>query len=100
VENNLSEFENIQSGGTSGIGSPARAPAAFPYLRTVTFTTMVYENPDVFSSDEIVVQPARRLELQYEILVAIIVIPGGLAGIAVLYMMYGKGKIDSKSTPI
>jgi len=87
-------FENIQSGGTSGIKSAARAPAASPSLRTVTFTTMVYENPDVTSTDEIVVQPAKRLELQYEILVAIIVIPLGLAVAAILYMKYGNRKID------
>ena len=93
-------FENIQSGGTSGIESAARAPAAFPYLRTITFTTMVYENPDVLSTDEIVVQTAKRLDLQYEILVAIIVIPLGLAVAAILYMKYGNKKIDSKSTPI
>ena len=93
-------FENVVSWGTSGIESAARAPAAFPSLRTITFTTMVYENPDKISTDEIIVQPARRLELQYEIFVAIIVIPGGLAAVAVFMMMYGKGKIDSKSTPI
>ena len=93
-------FENIQSGGTSGIESAARAPAAFPYSRTVTFTTMVYENPDVISTDEIVVQPAKRLELQYGILVAIIVLPGGLAVAAVLYMVYGKGKPAKKSTAV
>jgi len=87
-------FENIQSGGTSGIKSAARAPAASPSLRTITFTTMVYENPDIISTDEIVVQPARRLELQYEILVAIIVIPLGLAVAAILYMKYGNRKID------
>jgi len=87
-------FENVQSGGTSGIKSAAREPAASPSLRTVTFTTMVYENPDVTSTDEIVVQPAKRLELQYEILVAIIVIPLGLAVAAILYMKYGNRKID------
>ena len=87
-------FENIQSGGISGIKSAARAPAASPSLRTVTFTTMVYENPDVTFTDEIVVQPARRLELQYEILVAIIVIPLGVAVAAILYMKYGNREID------
>ena len=87
-------FENIQSGGTSGIASAARAPAASPSLRTVTFTTIVYENPDVTFTDEIVVQPARRLEIQYEILVAIILIPLGFAVAAILYMKYGNRKID------
>ena len=87
-------FENIQSGGTSGIASAARAPAASPSLRTVTFTTIVYKNPDVTFTDEIVVQPARRFEIQYEILVAIILIPLGFAVAAILYMKYGNRKID------
>ena len=87
-------FENIQSGGTSGIASAARAPAASPSLRTVTFTTIVYKNPDVTFTDEIVVQPARRLEIQYEIFVAIILIPLGFAVAAILYMKYGNRKID------
>ena len=90
-------FENIQSGGTSAIESDAREQAAFSILRTVSFSTMVYENPDKITADEIVVQPAKRLDIQYEILVAIIVIPGGLALAAVLYMAYGKRKIDSTS---
>lgn len=85
-------FEGIQSWGTSGKQAPARAPMLDPSLRTVSFTTMVYDNPAKIEHHEVVVQPARRVELQYEILVAIIVIPGGLAVFAVLYMMYGKGK--------
>src|SRR3990170_361934 len=40
----------------------------------------------------IVIQPAKRVELQYELLVAIITVPGALAIVAVLYMMYGKPK--------
>jgi len=44
------------------------------------------------TTDEIVIQPAKRLELQYEILVAIIVVPSGLAFLAVVMMVYGKGK--------
>ncbi len=86
-------FENIESGGTSGIQSSARAPVDDLSLRTVKFTAMVYENPDKLTPDEILVQPAKRLELQYEILVAIIVIPGGLAVAAILLMMYGKKQV-------
>ncbi len=90
----------IESGGISGIESPARAPVDDLSLRTVKFTAMVYENPDKLTPDEILVQPAKRLELQYEILVAIIVIPGGLAVAAVLLMMYGKGKATKSSSAI
>lgn len=90
-------FENIQSGGTSGIQSAAREPMTNPSLRTVMFTAMVYDNPDEVTHHEVVVQPAKRVELQYEILVGIITIPGGLAAFAVLYMMYGK-KRSKKGT--
>lgn len=84
-------FENIQSGGISGIESSLRAPVEDLSLRSLKFTAMVYENPDKLTPD-IVIQPAKRLELQYEILVAIIVIPGALAVIAIITMVFGKGK--------
>ncbi len=87
-------FENIQSWGTSEIQSIARVPVDDPSLRSIMFTTIVYENPDKLTTDEIVIQPAKRLELQYEILVAIIVVPSGLAVVAVVMMVYGKGKAN------
>lgn len=83
-------FENIESGGTSGKESFARLPMTDPSLRTVVFSTMVYDNPEKQSHHEIVVQPAKRVELQYELLIAIITVPGALAVVVVLYMMYGK----------
>lgn len=88
-------FENIVGGGTSGIGSAARQSVDDPSLRTVEFTTIVYQNPDKAANEALEgvdVGPARRAELQYELLVAIIVVPGALAVIAVLKMMYGKEK--------
>jgi len=85
-------FENIQSWGTSEIQSIARVPVDDPSLRSIMFTTIVYENPNKLTTDEIVIQPAKRLELQYEILIAIIVVPSGLAVVAVVMMVYGKGK--------
>lgn len=85
-------FENVQSWGTSEIQSLARVPVDDPSLRSIMFTTIVYENPDKLATNEIVVQPAKRLELQYEILIAIIVVPSGLAVVAVVMMVYGKGK--------
>ena len=85
-------FENIQSGGTSGIESVARTPMTILTLRTIMFTAMVYDNPDMVSHEGMVIQPAKRIELQYELLVAIIIVPGGLAVFVILYMMYGKKK--------
>ena len=91
------QFENIESGGTSGIESASRAPMVVPSLRIIKFTTMVYDNPEKISHQEMMIQPAKRVELQYELLVAIIVIPGGLAVFVILYMMYGKEKSRKKT---
>ncbi|HXV51418.1 MAG TPA: plastocyanin/azurin family copper-binding protein [Nitrosopumilaceae archaeon] len=85
-------FENIVSGGTSGIESAAREPVNDLSLRTVAFSTMVYENPEKISHEEMAVQPAKRLELQYELLVAIILVPGGLVIFIIFYMMRVKPK--------
>ena len=90
-------FENIQSGGTSGIASAARQPMTEPSLREIVFTTMVYDNPEKDSHENIVVQPAKRVELQYELLVAIITIPGALVVVTVLYMMYRKPKSKTQT---
>lgn len=92
-------FENIASGGTSAIESMARTQSEDPLLRIVSFTTMVYDNPKKTVHHDVVVQPARRVELQYELLVAIILVLGGLAVFVILYMMYGKRK-SKKSTAV
>lgn len=89
-------FENIESGGTSGIESAARLPAQDLSLRTIVFTTMVYDNPEKEMHHGIVVQPAKRVELQYELLAAIIAIPGGLVISLILYMVYRKPKTNSR----
>lgn len=83
-------FENIQSMGASAAEGFARVPPTDPVLRMVSFTTMVYDNPEKTVHHDVVVQPARRVELQYEILIAIIIVPGGLTAIAIIYMMRGK----------
>ena len=96
-------FENIVSGGTSAVESMAREQPENPSLRTVSFTTMVYENPEKTIHHEATIQPAKRIELQYEFIVAIILVPGALTVFVIFYMMYGKGKSkkdSTKSTPI
>ena len=90
-------FENIVSGGTSAIENMARTLPEDPSLRMVSFTTMVYDNPEKTIHHDIVVQPAKRVELQYEILVAIIIAPAGLAIGAILYMMYSKQKAKKRT---
>jgi plastocyanin len=97
-------FQNIVSGGTSGIESSARESVDQPIFRTVVFTTIVYDNPEKTSTSEIVVQPARRIDIYYEILVAIIIIPAIMLFVIIGIMKYGKPKKyfskEEKSSPI
>jgi plastocyanin len=85
-------FENIESWGTSAKGGPARAPMTEPWQRTLVFTAIVYDSFEENVPHKEMIQPAKRVELQYQILVLIIALPGAMAIIAVLYMMYGKGR--------
>lgn len=96
------KFENIASGGSSGIESAARVSPSDPSLRTVQFSTMVYNNPEKTQTTEVVVQPRQTLQFYYEIAVAIILIPAGLF-IYVLWKMKTGGNKDSptkKATPV
>jgi len=98
-------FQNIISGGTSGIESGAREPVDNPIFRTVVFTTMVYDNPEKTSTSEIVVQPAQRMDIYYEILVGAILIPAlMLLGIIVFMKIRKSKKLSSskevKSSPV
>lgn len=88
-------FENIESAGTSGIESGARQPAGDPAMRTIEFSAMVYKNPDETASTalkDVKVERPQRVDLAYELLVVIIVVPGALAVGAILFMMYKKPK--------
>lgn len=90
-------FENIESWGASGIEGTARTLMTEPWQRTVVFTAIVYDSftEDVLHGD--MIQPAKRVELQYQLILLIVLIPGAMAIIAVLYMMYGKGRKNSPS---
>ncbi len=94
-------FENVVSWGTSGIESEARAPPVHPSLRSVQFSTIVYENPEEITSIPKIVQPKQTFQLYYEIAVIIILAPAVL--LVVVLIMMKKGKPLSKyhkSTPI
>ena len=97
-------FQNIVSGGTSGIESGARESVDNPIFRTVEFTTIVYDNPEKTSTTEIVVQPARRLDIYYELLVAVIVVPTIMLLGIITFMKFRKPKKHSsqgaKSSPV
>lgn len=88
-------FEKILNSGSSPKSSPARAAPEDPSFRTVAFSTMVYENPKDVSPPQITVKPAQRIELQYEILVLIIVVPGGIVLVIVLSMKRAKPEKQS-----
>ncbi|KAF6248015.1 hypothetical protein C6990_00810 [Nitrosopumilus sp. b3] len=95
-------FQNIVSGGTSGIDSAARESVTQSLFRTVVFSTIVYDNPEKFSATETMVQPAQRLDIYYELLVAIITVPALMLLGIVIYMKFKKPDIRSQgmSTPI
>ncbi len=97
-------FQNIVSGGTSGVESAARESVDQPIFRTVVFTAMVYDNPEKTTSSEIVVKPAQRIDIYYELLVAIILVPALMLLGLIAYMKFGKSEKFSsqgvKSSPI
>ncbi len=97
-------FQNIVSGGTSGIESSARESVDQPIFRTVVFTTIVYDDPEKTSTTETVVQPAQRIDIYYELLVAIILIPTLMLFVIIAIMKFGKPKKyfsrEEKSSPI
>jgi len=85
-------FQNIVSGGTSGIESTVREDIDNPIFRTVVFTTIVYDNPEKTTTSEIVIQPARRMDIYYEFLVAAILVPTIMLLGIIAYMKYRKPK--------
>ncbi len=93
-------FENIVSGGSSGIESPARVQPSDPSFRTLKFTAMVYENPEKTQTTEMIVQPKQTLQLYYEFMVAIILVPGVLFIFVLWHMKSGKQVKTSKATPV
>jgi len=88
-------FQNIISGGSSGVPSAARNPVDNPIFRTVVYSTIVYDNPEKTSTTEIVVQPAKRTDIYYEILVAVILVPAIMLLGIIMYMKFKKSKTYS-----
>lgn len=79
------KFKNIESGGAVAESRSLSGENQNPAVRQVEFNTIVYENPE---GGEVapVIQPAQRLDLHYEILIAIVVVPGILFAF-VIYQM-------------
>jgi len=95
-------FQNIVSGGSSGISSGARESVEHPEFRTVVFTTMVYDNPERVTTSEKIIQPAKRIDIYYEIMVAVILVPALMLLGIVFYMKFKKpqSNLPRKSSPI
>ena len=88
-------FQNIVSSGTSGIESSVRDSVDQPIFRTVVFDTIVYDNTEKTMTSEMVVQPAKRMDIYYEILVAVILVPTIMLLGIVLYMKFRKSDKSS-----
>jgi hypothetical protein len=54
--------------------------------RTTEFSTVVYDNPDKISHEQIHVKPAQRLEFYYELLTVIILAPAVVFILAIYWM--------------
>ena len=64
-------------------------------LRTVDFTSVVYDNPEKTSHEAYHVKPAQRLQFYYELMILIILIPGALFAVALFWL---KRKSDTNQT--
>ena len=95
-------FQNIVSSGSSGIVSTARESVNQPIFRTVVFSTIVYDNPEKTTTTGIMVQPAQRLDIYYELLVAMILVPALMLLVIIISMKFKKSDNHSQemSTPI
>ncbi len=94
------KFENLKSWGSSGIESAIRDNPGISSLRTIRFSTIVYENPDLIEHTEMITQPKETFRFYYEIAILIIVIPGILF-VIVLYQMKSKPKQSNiSSSPV
>ena len=96
-------FENVASWGTSGIESGARVQPLHPSLRSVQFSTIVYENPEDVTYIQKIVQPKETFQFYYEIAASIIIIPAILFVFVLIMMKRGKPSVKyhvRKSTPI
>ncbi|MFB5611386.1 MAG: plastocyanin/azurin family copper-binding protein [Nitrosopumilaceae archaeon] len=84
------KFENVISWGTSGIESEARSQPLHPSLRSVQFSTIVFESLEDGYVPPKIIQPKQTFQLYYEVAVLIIVIPAALLIIVIILMMRGK----------
>lgn len=92
-------FEGIQSASALAEESTTVASESTPEQRTVEFSSLVYLNPEKISHEEFHVKPAQRLELYYELALAIILVPAGFF-VVILFWIKKKPTAQTKSTAI
>lgn len=91
-------FEGIE--GTAGTASEKSIDviASDKAARTTEFSTIVYDNPEKISHEQIHVKPAQRLEFYYELIIIIILTPATIF-ITIMFWMKKRPK-KPKSSPL
>jgi len=89
-------FEGITS--TAGtVAEKSVGELSTKAARTTEFSTIVYDNPEKTTHDQIHVKPAQRLEFYYELLIVIILGPAAIFIVAIFWMK--KKPNNSKTKP-
>ena len=92
-------FEGI----TSTAGTPGEKSVdvtTTKAARTTEFSTIVYDNPEKITHEQMQVKPAQRLEFYYELMVVIILVPAALFVVALLWMKKKSKNTPTSSSPI
>lgn len=69
-------------------------------VRTTEFSTIVYDNPEKITHEQMQIKPAQRLEFYYELLTAIILAPAAIFVAALFWMKKKSKSIPTSSSPI
>lgn len=95
----LVRFENIQGDSReSAEGRTLGGSVERPEQRTVEFSTIVHDNPDRATHEQIHAKPAQRLELYYELMITIIAVPGVFFAFIIFWMKRKPKSSNKKSS--
>jgi len=93
-------FKNIMSGGASPVSNQATGEVKNLSVLQAEFSAIVYDNTEKTFTDEIIVQPARRIAFQYELAVGLMVVPATLFIVGIWWMKKKPKISSSKSSPL
>jgi len=79
-------FKNIMSGGASPVSNTATGVVKNLSVLQAEFSAIVYDNSEKTFTDEIIIQPARRIAFQYELAVALMIVPATLFIVGIWWM--------------